>query len=524
MQVRPIQGAAAPTGRLYFSSAIDEGSLTDHWYLSSDGKLLWAVDGAGTIGASFGSRPSTVFVKTSVDVGDAMFLRFAAEQGLGTTRAVDTNTAASILALLHRGRTDAASNIVIASVYDRGAASITNAATMRIHSFGWTNDSDVYDELAYVRADGVFYAAEGFNTEDAHNIGTSTGSSAVLGLDARNTTVAAAGAQQYSPVIRLGGEGWKTDATAESQEVDFYVQVRPVQGTTAPTGNLYFSSAIDEGSLTDHWYINSSSDLLCATDGSGDIGASAANRPGNVYVGGVANPMLEVLGSSAGLLSVGRASANQIQLTINSATGFDTLCPVLTTQNSTSRPLILYNDERVDAVDAVVIASVYDRNAASITNAATMRIHTFGWTDNSDTYGELAAVFANGDLMYNKGANAQSSALKSLTESVTIAAAAFTDTTIQIPADAIAYAASVRVTTAIPTATTFDVGIAGATTLYATGVSVALNTTDPGTASSYPTPPAAATSIRITPDATPGAATGVVRVTIHYFEVDVPTS
>lgn len=102
-----------------------------------------------------------------------------------------------------------------------------------------------------------------------------------------------------------------------------------------------------------------------------------------------------------------------------------------------------------------------------------------------------------------------------LTELLTIAAAATTDTSIQIPANSWAYQVEAVVTVAIPTASVFDYGISGATTRYGTGVSVALNTTAPGTKDGrryY----SSATAIRITPDQTPAANTGRVRVTIHY--------
>lgn len=65
------------------------------------------------------------------------------------------------------------------------------------------------------------------------------------GLVVTNTTAAAAGAQQYSPVIRQQGLGWKTTATAASQSVAFATQVVPVQGTTNPTGNWVLSSNIN---------------------------------------------------------------------------------------------------------------------------------------------------------------------------------------------------------------------------------------------------------------------------------------
>lgn len=66
-----------------------------------------------------------------------------------------------------------------------------------------------------------------------------------------NTTAAAAGAQQYSPILVLEGQGWRTDATAASQEVQFGIQVVPVQGTANPTGRLSFFSNINDGGFTE---------------------------------------------------------------------------------------------------------------------------------------------------------------------------------------------------------------------------------------------------------------------------------
>lgn len=131
-------------------------------------------------------------------------------------------------------------------------------------------------------------------------------------------------------------------------------------------------------------------------------------------------------------------------------------------------------------------------------------------------------VTMNGTLAVG-GDNGQALDILELSELTTIAAAATTDTTILIPAGAIVLGVSARVTVAIPTATAFNYGIAGATARYATGIAVAAGTTYPGTddgARFY----AAATAIRFTPNGTPGAATGRVRTTIHYLAVTPPTS
>jgi hypothetical protein len=74
---------------------------------------------------------------------------------------------------------------------------------------------------------------------------TSIGATSTDGLILTNTTAAAAGAQQFSPRLRLTGQGWKTTATATSQTVDFVQEVQPVQGSANPTANLVWSSQIN---------------------------------------------------------------------------------------------------------------------------------------------------------------------------------------------------------------------------------------------------------------------------------------
>lgn len=68
---------------------------------------------------------------------------------------------------------------------------------------------------------------------------------ATSGIALVNTTAAAAGAQQISPALRWSANGWKTDATAGSQTVDFRSYVLPMQGTANPTGALVFQSSIN---------------------------------------------------------------------------------------------------------------------------------------------------------------------------------------------------------------------------------------------------------------------------------------
>jgi hypothetical protein len=133
-------------------------------------------------------------------------------------------------------------------------------------------------------------------------------------------------------------------------------------------------------------------------------------------------------------------------------------------------------------------------------------------------------VSKNGDVASSNATNGQSIGIKSLTELLTIAAAATSTTTIQKPANSIILGVSVRVTTAVTCTSTFTVGDSGSATRFSTAaVSKAINSTDKGTAAgAYYN--ATAEGIVITPDTTPSDATGRVRVTIHYIEVTPPTS
>ena len=147
------------------------------------------------------------------------------------------------------------------------------------------------------------------------------------------------------------------------------------------------------------------------------------------------------------------------------------------------------------------------------------------WTADAITISatNVPSIF-NGNFMSAAPANGQLMQIQSLTEVTTIAASAYTDTTIQIPIGAIVLGVSVRVTAAVTCTSTFTVGVSGSTAAFSTAaVAKTLNATDKGTkAGAYYS--ATAQSVRITPDTTPSDNTGRVRVTIHYLTVTAPTS
>lgn len=82
------------------------------------------------------------------------------------------------------------------------------------------------------------------------------------GLVLENATAAAAGAQQRSPALRLTAQGWKTNATAASQTVDWLVDVLPVQGAAAPTANLVMAARINGAAYADKAAVTSGGAVL----------------------------------------------------------------------------------------------------------------------------------------------------------------------------------------------------------------------------------------------------------------------
>jgi hypothetical protein len=148
--------------------------------------------------------------------------------------------------------------------------------------------------------------------------------------------------------------------------------------------------------------------------------------------------------------------------------------------------------------------------------------------ENNSLCDESTAVIVggmkgDGTFVWGQGANNQAATLETKTELITIAAAATTDSVFSVPGGAIVFGVGARVVSAIPTAATFTITGAATGTSYATGVSTAAGATVAGT-SNCPKVLSQSDGIRITPNATPGDATGTVRITVYYLRVMPPTS
>ena len=103
------------------------------------------------------------------------------------------------------------------------------------------------------------------------------------GLNLSNTTAAINGLQQMSPTLKWSGRGWAT-TPLNSQDTSFISYVLPVQGTTNPSANLIFASAVNGSAYTTRLTLTSAGAL---TVGAG-LSATTANLS-STLTGTVAN-------------------------------------------------------------------------------------------------------------------------------------------------------------------------------------------------------------------------------------------
>lgn len=117
-----------------------------------------------------------------------------------------------------------------------GAVTLTlgNAAAYSV----WGNNTSSSATPAYTNSPTLSGAITGIQ---------SIGATSTDGLVLTDTTAATSGNQKWSPRVRWTGQGWKTNATAGSQEVDAIAEVQPVQGAANPTFNWVLSGQINGG-------------------------------------------------------------------------------------------------------------------------------------------------------------------------------------------------------------------------------------------------------------------------------------
>lgn len=109
--------------------------------------------------------------------------------------------------------------------------------------------------------------------------------------------------------------------------------------------------------------------------------------------------------------------------------------------------------------------------------------------------------------------------LASLWEDLTMAVAADTSTTIAFPALSLPVAVNCKVIHTMTTAATFSIGISGDTTCFLSGVADTLNAVYKGFYDAAQIPVSADTVALVTPNAQPGAADGILRIQLIYWEM-----
>ena len=403
------------------------------------------------------------------------------------------------------------------------------------------------------------------------------------GLGILNTTAAAAGAQQYSPPLVFRGSGWKTDATAASQKVEFLMDVRPEQGAAAPTGYLGIYPSINDAAY--------SATPAIAVASAGNI---RINTNGNQVGAYLAKVQIEGVGATPGTLSILNNVSTDVpgMITLGSSRGASGTPTIISASDSLGRIYFVGADGNdYQTIGAAIIARSYGTVGAdripgelqfyTATNAApsvlTQRFlidngGNFGF--NITTFGTSAAkvlgigngtapttrpadmvqmwaadalgvagdsrlyilgeagtglvVLGNGearaDAVVVKNTTEGGTAgfnIKSARELHTLAAAATSDTTLNIPSGALLLGASFCVNTAITTSAasnTWDADyIGGSTTnLVTAGASGALNTKSNRLI--VPEVASAQTNIQF---AAPGAETftaGVIEIIVYYID------
>lgn len=330
--------------------ATSSGTLSSTTTTTVGTNLLWASDGSGNIGAASATRPGTIYALTAISSAGTLVA--------GTTCTVGTDL---LWASDGSGSIGAASATRPANVYASTSLNIANGANVLTSTAA---------TIAGAMAIGVTPVES-------------------KGLVLRNSTAAANGAQQYSPSIFLAGQGWETTG-GSSDEVAWRITNVPVQGTAAAS-KLMFASSLNGAAYSDKVSLGSGGDLLWETDGSGNIGASVATRPGVVYSRAFVCSGAGATGSElmTGVFANYNASDN-----LGLGEGY------IHFSNNNNLPLVLYQQEgsRADAANKLVMASVWDVNAASLTNAATIKLHSFGWVNNANAYQEKVSVRADGAI------------------------------------------------------------------------------------------------------------------------------
>lgn len=146
--------------------------------------------------------------------------------------------------------------VVLRSKYTQAAtSSITDVRGVSLH--GWTNTGTVTTSYGIYIDNSIDVGATKWALWSGSaapsllsknlTVSDTIAATSTDGYVLTNPTAATSGNQKWSPRIRFTGQGWKTDATAASQTVDWIEELQPVQGTANPSSVLVWSSQVNAG-------------------------------------------------------------------------------------------------------------------------------------------------------------------------------------------------------------------------------------------------------------------------------------
>lgn len=154
-----------------------------------------------------------------------------------------------------------------------------------------------------------------FTAAQTVTLGTNSPTS-VAALSLINSTAATVGVQSASPFILWTAQGWKTNATAGSQQVDFKAFLLPVQGTASPIATLQFQAAINGGAFANVFTLNNETGGTIASTGSSGNVLSLTSAYGTTMItrAGSTIGFNTAITTSGGFIDInsGGSSASQI--------------------------------------------------------------------------------------------------------------------------------------------------------------------------------------------------------------------
>lgn len=229
--------------------------------ITSSGGTTPAIDiSASYVGQSsittLGTIGTGVWQGTAIaDANIASAATWNAKQSALTLSTGLTNTSGTVTVDLSTGKSGGQSVVGGTGSADFLTLSSTTNGTKGKINFG---SNAAFDEVnTRLGINTVTPLSRLYMTRNANSVTQNDADGILIG----NTTAATAGVQSISPPIVIQGNGWKTTATAASQDVRFRMDVLPVQGAANPTATFELASNINAGSYTNNLTVTSAGAL-----------------------------------------------------------------------------------------------------------------------------------------------------------------------------------------------------------------------------------------------------------------------